>query len=177
MHFKQCKFILGSVTIYLSLSLTLIVSLIIYTIESCHIDSLVAHSNGVTYLSLDSLFGQYCLPIFEKYGLFCLNEQGLNLEEEIKKYSKANSSTAKSLTNNYGSFLNMSVENIEIDNIKYLTDDDGEIFANQVCDYTKYLKLSDLANELIGHTQSKYPDMFEVVSRSVISDSLQSHGL
>ena len=77
----------GSITIFLSISLSIIISLIFYTLESCHIDSLVARSEGITYLSLDSLFGQYCLPLFEDYGLFCLNEQGMNLENEIKKYA------------------------------------------------------------------------------------------
>ena len=77
----------GSVTIFLSISIGLIVSLVFYTIESCHLDVLVARSEGITYLSLDSLFGQYCLPLFEEYGLFCLNEQGLDLENEIKKYN------------------------------------------------------------------------------------------
>ena len=87
MTMKKTKKVKGSITIFLSLSLSLIASVLFYTLESCHLDALIARSEGITYLSLDSLFSQYCLPLFENYGLFCLNEQGLDLENEIKKYA------------------------------------------------------------------------------------------
>ena len=124
----------GSITIFLSLSLSIIASLLFYTLESCHLDALIARSEGITYLSLDSLFGQYCLPLFEDYGLFCLNEQGLDLENEIKKYADYNSRTPSSILKNNSSFLNLTVDNVDITSIKYLTDDDGDPFVSQICD-------------------------------------------
>lgn len=107
----------GAITIFLSLSLSLIVSLIFYTLESCHLDALVARSEGITYLSLDSLFGQYCLPLFEDYGLFCLNEQGIDLENEIKKYADQNTRTPSSILSSNSSFLNLSVDNVDITSV------------------------------------------------------------
>ena len=152
--------IYGSITIFLSLSISLIVSLVFYTIESCHLDALVARSEGITYLSLDSLFGQYCLPLFEDFGIFCLNEQGMDLEKEIKKYADQNSRTPISVLNNSSSFLDLSVNNVDITSVKYLTDDDGNAFVDQVCDYAIYMELSSFAEELCNYSNTDRPKVF-----------------
>lgn len=154
------KTIIGSVTIYISLSLSLIISIIFYTLESCHLDALVARSEGITYLTLDSLFAQYCLPLFEDYGLFCLNEQGLDLENELKKYADYNSRTPASLLNNTSSFLNLSVNDVDITSVKYITDDDGTNFVSQICDYVKYMELTNYAETLCDQSNTSLPEVF-----------------
>lgn len=154
------KRIQGSVTIFLSLSFSIIVSLVFYTIESCHLDALIARSEGITYLSLDSLFGQYCLPLFEDYGLFCLNEQGLDLENELKKYADYNSKTPSSILSNNSSFLNLSVQDVDITSIKYLTDDDGAMFVSQIGDYVKYMELASYAQNLCDESNKDKPKVF-----------------
>ena len=150
----------GAITIFLSLSLSLIVSLIFYTLESCHLDALVARSEGITYLSLDSLFGQYCLPLFEDYGLFCLNEQGIDLENEIKKYADQNTRTPSSILSSNSSFLNLSVDNVDITSVKYITDNDGEAFVSQICDYVKYMEIATYAQSLCDSSNISTPEMF-----------------
>ena len=157
---KTNKKLNASITIFLSLSLSIIVSLLFYTLESCHLDALIARSEGITYLSLDSLFGQYCLPLFEDYGLFCLNEQGLDLENEIKKYADYNSRTPSSILKNNSSFLNLTVDNVDITSIKYLTDDDGDPFVSQICDYVKYMELATYAQTLCDNSKISTPEVF-----------------
>lgn len=161
LHTLQFKKSDGSVTLYLSLTFTLILSLIIYTIESCHLDALTAHAEGVSYTSLDSLFGNYCLPLFEKYGLFCLNEQGLNLTEELERYAGTNCATPKTLFSDNKSFLGMHGADADITKVTYLTDNDGEIFVEQICDYVKYMELSSLADSLISCASTDYPDVYK----------------
>lgn len=150
----------GSITIFLSISLSIIICLIFYTLESCHLDSLIARSEGITYLSLDSLFGQYCLPLFEEYGLFCLNEQGINLENEIKKYADNNCRTPASILHNSSSFLNLTVKDVDIKKVSYITDDDAKEFVEQVCDYVKYMELNSFANTLRDNCNSDRPEVF-----------------
>lgn len=155
-HFNQN----GSITIFLSISLSIIITLIFYTLESCHIDSLVARSEGITYLSLDSLFGQYCLPLFEDYGLFCLNKQGLNLENEVKKYADYNTRTPASILHDTSSFLSLTVKDVKIKDVSYITDDDAKEFVKQVCDYVKYMELSAFADTLKDNSNSERPEVF-----------------
>ena len=151
----------GSVTLYLSITFTLILSLIIYTVESCHLDALTAHAEGISYMSLDSLFSNYCLPLFEKYGLFCLNEQGLNLSEELERYAGTNCATPMSLLSDNKSFLGIAGADADIDKVTYITDNDGEIFVEQVCDYVKYMELSSLADGLISYVSTDYPEVYK----------------
>ena len=158
--FSSNNNIKGSVTIFLSISIGLIVSLVFYTIESCHLDALVARSESITYFSLDSLFGQYCLPLFEEYGVFCLNEQGMDLENEIKKYADQNSKTPSSILSNNSSFLNLSVSNVDITSIKYLTDNNADAFVTQVCDYAKYMELAGFVNDLCDYSNTPRPEVF-----------------
>ena len=164
----------GSITIFLSLSLSVIVSLIFYTLESCHLDALIARSNGITYLSLDSLFGQYCLPLFEDYGLFCLNEQGLDLENEIKKYADYNTRTPSTALNSSSSFLNLTVNNVDITSTKYITDDDGEIFVSQICDYVKYMELANYAQTLCDNSNSNTPEVFTTSEEGTLNIDFNS---
>lgn len=160
-HNKRNTRTRGSVTIYLSISFTLLLSLIVYTIESCHLDAMVARSEAVTYISLDSLFGQYCLPLFEKFGLFCLNEQGLDLKSELTKYAEENCKPPAFLLTNSHSFLRLNTENVDITKVEYITDTDGELFSEQICDYISYLKMSDLAKALMDDASTEYPDAFK----------------
>ena len=157
---KTIKKVKGSITIFLSLSLSLIASLLFYTLESCHLDALIARSEGITYLSLDSLFSQYCLPLFENYGLFCLNEQGLDLENEIKKYADYNSRTPSSILKNNSSFLNLTVDNVDITSVKYITDNDGDAFVSQICDYVKYMEFAAYAQTLCDNSNISTPEVF-----------------
>ena len=157
---KTIKKVKGSITIFLSLSLSLIASLLFYTLESCHLDALIARSEGITYLSLDSLFSQYCLPLFENYGLFCLNEQGLDLENEIKKYADYNSRTPSSILKNNSSFLNLTVDNVDITSVKYITDNDGDAFVSQICDYVKYMEFAAYAQTLCDNSNISTPEIF-----------------
>ena len=150
----------ASVTIYLSITFSLLLSLLVYTIESCHLSSLIAHGEGISYMSLDSLFGQYCLPLFEKYGLFCLNEQGLDLAEDLKKYAENNCAVPYSLLKSNHSFLKMSVDSVDITDTTYITDNDGEIFVQQVCDYIKYLELSEAVDNLLDDCDTDYPNLY-----------------
>lgn len=151
----------GSVTLYLSITLSLILTLIFYTLESCHLDSLAAHAEGISYMATDSLFSQYCIPLFEKYGLFCLNEQGLELKDELKKYAESNCSIPQSLLSDYKSFLKMSVSDVDIEDLTYITDNDGEVFVEQICEYVKYLEISSLVNDLLEDADSDYPDVYQ----------------
>ena len=150
----------GSITIFLSLSITLVFSLVFYTIESCHLDTLVARSEGITYLSLDSLFAQYCLPLFEEFGLFCLNEQGMDFENEIKKYADQNCQTPASILSSSSTFLNLSVTNVDITSVKYITDDDASAFVEQICDYAKYMEFSSFAEDLCNYSNTSLPKIF-----------------
>lgn len=164
----------GAITVFLSLSFSIILSLVFYTIESCHIDSLVARSESITYLSLDSLFGQYCLPLFEEYGLFCLNEQGLDLENELNKYADYNSKTPSFVLLKSSSFLNLTAKNVDIKKTYYITDNDAKEFVRQISDYVKYMEIYSFAQELCDDDKTDMPEVFTTNDEGVLDIDFDS---
>lgn len=151
----------GAVTLYLAISFSLLLTLICYTIESCHLGVLASRADSVSYISADSLLGNYCLPLFEKYGLFCLNEQGLDLKSLLTDYAKNNCQSSPSLLYGYESFLNLSLDDIDITDVHYITDNDAKDFVEQICEHVKYLELTNLANELLDSSNEDIPEVFE----------------
>lgn len=150
----------GSITLYLSISLALILSLLCYTIHSCHLDAVICRAEGVSYISVDSLLSMYCRPLLEKYGLFALNEQGLDLELTLKIYAEKNCETPGTLLSSTGSLLDINPKSSSIDSCTYLTDDDGQIFADQVCEYVKYMEIDNSINALLDLSKTDIPKIF-----------------
>lgn len=164
----------GSVTLYLAISFSLLLSLICYTIESCHLAALAARADSVSYFSMDSAFSNYCLPLFEKYGLFALNEQGINLDSMISTYAGENCKSSPNSLLGYGSFLKLDCKDIDITGIHYITDNNAEDFVNQVCDCVKYLELSNLADELLNTSDTDIPEVFSQTDEGVADISFDN---
>ena len=151
---------LGAISIHLAIAFSLIMTLIFYTIESCHQSALACRADGVSYIASDSLFAHYCLPLFEKYGLFALNEQGLNMDSLLNLYAKENCDFSSNSLYQLESFLGLDVKNIDIIQVNYLTDNDGKDFVAQICEQVKYLELTNLADELLDISKTDSPDIF-----------------
>ncbi len=151
----------GSISLHLAISFSLLLTLVFYTIESCHMGALTARADGISYLSADSLMGNYCLPLFERYGLFCLNEQGLDMEALLTSYAKNNCTVSPNSLYGLESFLELSVDEIEVANIHYITDNNATDFVSQVCEHIKYLELGNLANTLLEYSDEDIPQVFE----------------
>lgn len=152
----------GSISLHLAIAFSLIMTLIFYTIESCHQTALACRADGVSYISTDSLFASYCLPLFEKYGLFVLNEQGLDLESLLKCYAKENVKSGSSSYPTYHleSFLNINFQDLKITNTHYITDNDAHDFVSQICEQVKYLELTTLANDLLHLCETDSPEIY-----------------
>lgn len=157
------KNISASVTLYLSICLSLILSLVCYTIESCRLDGQICRAEGISYISTDSVMSHYCLPLFSEYGIFALNDQGIDIPNYITKYADKNCETPKGLLWTQGSFLDIDIGQTDIKNYTYLTDKDGEIFANQISDYIMLLELDAAIDKLLSLTES---DTLEIFSQT-----------
>ena len=150
----------GSVTIHLAISFSLLLTLICYTIESCHLSVLNSRMASVSYISTDSLFSNYCIPLFERYGLFALNEQGMDINSHLTSYVENNCEASPNLLLGLESFLTLDINEIDITDIHYITDDDAADFVSQVCEHVKYLELTHLANELLNSSDVDTPEVF-----------------
>lgn len=143
----------GGVTILLTLSLTFIIGVIFTILEAARLTVLKTYYTDVSYLSTDSLFGDYCYELFEEYGVFALNTSDVDIETSLSNYAKENIyhiSPSGIFNPNYN-FLVGDLEDLSVKQYIYLTDEDGLIFSNQILKYMKYKELSEIT-DLIYNT-------------------------
>lgn len=142
----------GVITIYLTLTLSIMITLIVTTIEMARVTAARAYSERVLQTAMESTLCDYYLPMFERYHVFGLDSGYGNstsdtsiLEEEIRKGMEAsflplNNGPQSYLLLHNQSYLicNPKVDTLTLDNVHYLTDWDGEFFRKQATSYMKY---------------------------------------
>ena len=125
----------GSITVFLALILSLILSLVCTSIESVRMAAARTQILSGLDIGLYSLFGQYDRELLEEYDLFFLNASGdsgnLNLGavyDELESYMKP--------------VLNQNSQNLSVaqggfTGYRLATDEDGEVFYRQAVKYVR----------------------------------------
>lgn len=145
MHTKKQN---GSITIYLSLILTVILALICTIIESARVYVINAKADGVSYIAAESVFGEYVREVFDDYGIMMYwNENGIeeNLEQYINANIRLNETSVVNNTDLYGIYLN-GVELLESDRV---TDNNGYDLLEQINSYMKYKSIEEGVDRLL----------------------------
>lgn len=134
----------GSVTLFLCLTLTLMCSLIMLTLEHARIAAVKSHVEGVSHFSLESAMGYFSLPLFETYGLFGVSMSDNHFNTVIKENLKENISL-QTLPFAAGSTL-FPIDSFKLstNTIYHMTDKNGSIFLDQISDYMSYQIVPDL---------------------------------
>ena len=146
---KKIEYSLGSVTIFLALCLTLIISILVTTLESARRLAITSHLQSVSNFALDSVFSEYCTQLLEEYGIFSIVSNPEEIETSLNDYITGNTQPESVLLPGYGSFFKSKLLNIDFTNISVLTDLNGEIFLNQLLSYMKYKELSYVSDYLL----------------------------
>lgn len=142
----------GSITVFLSLVFLIIISLVCTVLETTRIYSAYSKVQQVAYISADSLFASYAREIFEDYGIMVLWKNEDEIVENYKEYVESNIK----IDNRYyvKDFYGLECNSINITDIKYATDNDGESIYNQIVSYMKYGVAEDVLDEMIGKCTS-----------------------
>ena len=123
----------GSITVFLALILSLLLSMVCTSIESVRMASARTQILNSMDIGLYSVFGQYDKKLLEDYDLFALDgsmgggQLNLakicdNLESYMKPVLKQNSQK-------------LSLEHSGLTGYRLLTDDNGEVFYQQIVQY------------------------------------------
>lgn len=159
----------GIITIYLTLTLTIIISLIVTTIEMARVNMAKSYSTRVLQTAMESTLCDYYLPLFEKYHIFGLDTgygnstQNISiLEEEVKKGIDASFHPIDKDTGLEDHFradrsyliCNPSLEELQVANMKFLTEEKGAYFRKQAIDYMKYRAVGEGLTNLLESVQA-----------------------
>lgn len=160
----------GSITVFFSLSLTIVITLICTTIETVRLNGLQQQLDMAADSALDSMFASYDRQLLEQYGLLFLNGSGGNdkysdlyLKNQMEEYMKYEMTPTLDTSFIGTTMYPMKLEDIRILNTVRATDFGGNVFEQEVIDYMKYKEVGDITDQLLkwktlmekGNDQSK----------------------
>lgn len=138
----------GSITIFFTLTITLILSVLFSIIESARVTSAKVRCMSGAYLSLDSAFGHYARQIYDEYGLFLVFTSEEGFHKSLENYCKKNADPDTFASFNSFNLTDCTLKNLEFNNIYRITDNDGMLFAKQTAAYEKYRAVSSSITQI-----------------------------
>lgn len=131
----------GSITVYVCLSILLILSLIFSLLETVRIRGLKARTGAYTNLALESAFAGYQQEIWEDFGLLLLpmtaggeSFSPRGVESYMEKIANANACSAEGGT----SFFTTENQQMHITGYELITDQRGKVFLDYISKFMKY---------------------------------------
>lgn len=127
----------GYLTVYLSLVMTLLLSLCLALIEGVRSNAIRVETECVTEIGLNSILAEYHRELFDQYNLFAIDSsygtsgEGTEMMvQHLQNYLDRNFSMEDILLGSflYKDFLAIDVESVEIKGASILTDGEGAVF-------------------------------------------------
>lgn len=149
----------GYITIFLSLSLTLILSLVFTVIEGARISAIRMKFECVADIGMNSVLAEYHRELLEQYDLLFVDTSYggsmpsiANTEEHLKRYIQENlQSQRNNIFLSTRDFLDMRVESIELTEYSIASDDDGNVLIRQISDYMADYPMGNLLTRITGN--------------------------
>ncbi len=156
----------GSLTLYFSLLLLLLLSLLFTILESSRAACLRADAMRMSEAAAESAFAEYCRPLLEEYDLLMLDygygQAGAtkeNTEKRMGYYLYKNTAGEKSGIGSRITMLNLTAQSANLEKYRLATDDQGDAFYEEVCEYMQEQLLLDAGKELLSFlTQEALPE-------------------
>jgi len=123
----------GSITVFLSLVLILLFSLVVTTIEAARLKGAQAYVQMLSCMAGDSVKAMYYYPLFEQYGLLGVlsgDKEGYFSEDKIEKSLKTD--LTYGLSGLGGGMLKFSEPSIEVTGVKTMLTSEAEELMKQI---------------------------------------------
>lgn len=151
-----CLKLKSSMTIYITLVLVIIMALIFTLIESGRVSAVNTKLRSITYMAADSVFAEFAQPLFDQYGVMMLWADEEEFMEAFTGYISENLNLKGTDAGSDLDLYGMHYTESSLVDVKWITDDGGKLFAEQVYDYMKVHLVESVAEQLLSRT-----DFFE----------------
>ncbi len=144
----------GSITVFLSITLLLILALVMTVIEGARQATARVFAERALTTSMDSVLAAFYGPLMEEYHLLGLDGaygeasfNGEELEERMQNYMSYTLKPAQGIpeASSRMELYGLSLDSVEVQSSTSLTDYQGKIFIHEVVEYMKYRTLGDVA--------------------------------
>lgn len=151
---KKERYLYGSITVFLSLTLLLILSLLMTIIEGArHHTARVIAERSLT-LAMDSVLAEFYGPFMDEYHLLGLDSSygepicsDYEITRRIEEYMSYTLTPKLGLESNVNpvELFGISIESLKLNSKTGLMDYGGDIFIHEITEYMKYKELGDIA--------------------------------
>lgn len=149
----------GYITVFLSLSLTLILSLVFTVIEGARISAIRMKFECVADIGMNSVLAEYHRELLEQYDLlfvdtsYCGSRPDIaNTEAHLRSYAQKNFQPAEGKSLSGGKdFLAMHMGAVEIPEYAIASDDNGAVLKRQVTDYMGDYPIGAVLDRMSGN--------------------------
>lgn len=184
----------GSITVFLSLLLVLLISVVTVSLESAHLAAVRSQIGMESEAAMYNLFSHFEKSLYEKYELLFVNNR-LNFADILEAELKTGSSSEISMVQGMN-HLSFHTESVKVGNMVYLVDHNGEAFQEEINQIlaadviamvkqsiTGYIKqlsqsgtVTDYMNEIMEQSLP-LPDMMEQVSQAAEQSETAGKGI
>lgn len=144
----------GHITIYFSLLLLIVFSLLCTTIESARLGGVRLRCQSGAYLALESLFADYSLPVAREYGLLMLDksygtDNAEMYHEYYLDYLSYNAAPNKGLLVRGADFCQVQAEQVSLESEKLITENGGQALEEEILAYMEFAAPVGLAEWIL----------------------------
>ena len=160
----------GSMTVFAALSIMLVASFLFVLLEAAHQQQLRRVAQMNTSLVVESVFSNYCSPLWEKYKILALDNDMTEEQEPFVSWEYYAAELSKESLSQRGfmrgtNHLRMDTKGAEFVAYRMLTDEDGRAYIKTISDYMRNTigqqaieKLAAEYQQLSGMDISDKPD-------------------
>lgn len=160
----------GSMTVFAALSIMLVASFLFVLLEAAHQQQLRRVAQMNTSLVVESVFSNYCSPLWEKYKILALDNGMTEEQEPFVSWEYYAADLSKESLSQRGfmrgtNHLCMDTKGAEFVAYRMLTDEDGRAYIKTISDYMRNTigqqaieKLATEYQQLSGMDISDKPD-------------------
>lgn len=148
----------GYITIYLSLTVVVILSFIVTLIEGIRVQTIRFQTECVMDMGLTSIFAEYNRELLKQYGLLAIDTSygyadagEERTKSHLLQYMNMNfTAPGQARLPNYKDLTAVHADNADLSRISYLSDNSGEILKYQILKYMKEKTGISYAEEILS---------------------------
>lgn len=139
----------GSITVFLSLVFTVILTLTCTVAEGVRMYAAGVRAKSLSYMAMESEFASYARQVFDEYGILMLYDES-GIESGVEKYITLNSFVSeRDFSSPVFDTIKLGLNKVSVRKVNYVTDDGGDEYVKQILDFEKYEAVGNVAEELL----------------------------
>lgn len=159
----------GYITVYLSLSLLIMLSFIFTLIEGIRMQTIRFQTECVMDMGLNSIFAEYHRELLEQYGLFGIDTTYGNEDADknrtgihLLQYMNMNfTAPGSSRILGYRDLTAVHADNVSLSDVSYLSDGSGTVLKYQIIQYMKEKTGLSLIDSFLPDDPGDFEEIFD----------------